>query len=170
MRWSMPAFCSGRRGAPIVRTGRDLPVERTRRPPTFLSDGRRTQQICLNRVNLVASASSLSALVPRRPTPAVRPAGRARSRSTSLDARLRRDVRARPAGRGRTTGALLEELRVGVARRAAPAPDRGRPGVPDAGHHLHRLRRRAGHRADLSVRPAAADHHRRASGTRSSAA
>ena len=47
-----------------------------------------------------------------------------------------------------------------LAGGAAPPPGRGRPRLPDPGHHLHRLRRRAGHRADLPVRPAAADHHR----------
>ena len=55
----------------------------------------------------------------------------------------------------------LDEL-----RRAA---DGGRPRVPDAGHHVHRLRRRAGHRAHLPLRSAAADHHRARNGTRSSA-
>ena len=48
-----------------------------------------------------------------------------------------------------------------LARGAGAAPGRGRQGLSDPGHHLHRLRRRAGHRADLSVRPAAAHHHRR---------
>ena len=47
-----------------------------------------------------------------------------------------------------------------LARRARPAAAGGRQGVPDAGHHLHRLRRRPGHRADLPVRSAAAHHHR----------
>ena len=66
--------------------------------------------------------------------------------------------------------AALRRAAGGPRGRARAAPGRGRQGVSHPGHHLHRLRRRAGHRADLPLRPAAAHHHRRRVATRSSAA
>ena len=91
------------------------------------------------------------------------------SRATSSDARLRRDVRADGPARAHCR-ALLEALHAASHTELRPASDGGRQGVSDAGHHVHGLRRRSGHRADLSLRPAAAHHHRAPSGARSSAA
>ena len=74
-----------------------------------------------------------------------------------------------PGSRARICRPLFEDLRAASLAELAAAPAGSRHGVPDPGHHVHRLRRRAGHRADLPVRPAAADHHRRRMAARSSA-
>ena len=55
---------------------------------------------------------------------------------------------------------LYEVLRGASSDRARRAADGGRQGLSHPGHHLHGLRRRAGHRADLSVRPRPARDHR----------
>ena len=59
---------------------------------------------------------------------------------------------------------LFEDLRAASHAELGQRQTGGRQGVPDAGHHLHGLRRRPGHRADLSLRSAAAHHHRRRNG------
>ena len=73
--------------------------------------------------------------------------------------RLRRNVRGLRAGAAPLSRAVRRAHGT-VGARAGAVSIRGRSRLPDPGHHLHRLRRRPGDRAHLSLRPAAADHHR----------
>ncbi len=54
---------------------------------------------------------------------------------------------------------LLRRTARRLARAARRAAARGRQGVSHPGHHVHGLRRRAGHRADLPVRPGPSPDH-----------
>ena len=74
--------------------------------------------------------------------------------------RVRRDVRPYGPGAPALSGAVRGPARR-LARRSPAAPDRGRQGVPDTGHHVHGLRRRPGHRAHLPLRHPPAHRHGR---------
>ena len=63
---------------------------------------------------------------------------------------VRRDVRRRAARRGRTADALFEDLRAASLPELRQHQTEADKAFLDAGHHVHRLRRRSGDRADFS--------------------
>ena len=128
---------------PGARRVADTTVGAHRRAPTFVSE---TSADCYHACHELLSTVDV---VGRRAVFQLRP-------GAGYDEMFDAGGDAAPALSAR----FFDELRVVVAERARLATGRGRQGVSHPGHHVHRLRRRRGHRADLPVRPAAADHHR----------